>query len=195
MEKRSQVNSRKQRVDTPCKDEEHESGSSMIPPRAAHIYVQHVVQAANPLQDASTPLLASEIRWPTLAICFCSAHPATRPHLAALPTAKLSSTAPGRFSDGRLIIDFIAESLGLPFVEPYFAGEPAAEKGGRFSKGVNFAVAAATALENGFLEKRGIHNPFTNVSLETQLHWFKQFVATIPADEEIAVVKVVGNGG
>ncbi|KAL0427268.1 UNVERIFIED_CONTAM: GDSL esterase/lipase [Sesamum latifolium] len=86
----------------------------------------------------------------------------------------------GRFSDGRLVIDFIAESLGLPFVEPYFAGKPAAEKGGRFSKGVNFAVAGATALDNGFLEKRGIHNPFTNVSLETQLHWFRQFLATIP---------------
>ncbi|KAK4431798.1 GDSL esterase/lipase [Sesamum alatum] len=86
----------------------------------------------------------------------------------------------GRYSDGRLVIDFIAESLGLPFVEPYFAGKDAAEKGGSLSKGVNFAVAGATALENGFLEQRGIHNPFTNVSLETQLHWFKQFLATIP---------------
>ncbi|KAK4383290.1 GDSL esterase/lipase [Sesamum angolense] len=102
-------------------------------------------------------------------------HPATRPHLAALPTANFLPP-PHR----KILRRPSPESLGLPFVEPYFAGEPAAEKGGRFSKGVNFAVAAATALENGFLEKRGIHNPFTNVSLETQLHWFKQFVATIP---------------
>ncbi|KAK4399204.1 GDSL esterase/lipase [Sesamum angolense] len=44
----------------------------------------------------------------------------------------------GRASDGRLVIDFIAESLGLPLVEPYAAWTNAVEKGGSFSKGVNF---------------------------------------------------------
>ncbi|PIN23293.1 Sinapine esterase [Handroanthus impetiginosus] len=86
----------------------------------------------------------------------------------------------GRYSDGRLIIDFIAESLGLPFVKPYFGGEDAAVDGRSFDKGVNFAVAGATALDISFFEERGIYNPLTNVSLGTQLHWFKQFLANIP---------------
>ncbi|PIN18844.1 Sinapine esterase [Handroanthus impetiginosus] len=86
----------------------------------------------------------------------------------------------GRYSDGRLIIDFIAESLGLPFVKPYFGGADAAVDGRSFDKGVNFAVAGATALDISFFEERGIYNPLTNVSLGTQLHWFKQFLANIP---------------
>ncbi|KAF8110413.1 hypothetical protein N665_0084s0023 [Sinapis alba] len=75
----------------------------------------------------------------------------------------------GRFSDGRLIIDFIAEFLGLPYVPPYF-GSP----NGSFEKGVNFAVAGATALEQSFLESRGIHYAYTNVSLGVQLKSFKE---------------------
>ncbi|KAG8385464.1 hypothetical protein BUALT_Bualt03G0048000 [Buddleja alternifolia] len=83
----------------------------------------------------------------------------------------------GRCSDGRLVIDFIAESLGLPLVQPYFGGEKAEVDGRRFDKGVNFAVVGATALDYEFFEKRGIHNPLTNVSLGTQLDWFKRFLA------------------
>ncbi|KAL0398499.1 UNVERIFIED_CONTAM: GDSL esterase/lipase [Sesamum radiatum] len=87
----------------------------------------------------------------------------------------------GRSSDGRLVIDFIAEAFGLPFVESYIAGRNAAEKGGSFSKGVNFAVAGATALDTMFFDSRGIHNRITNVTLGTQLDWFNQFLAVIPS--------------
>ncbi|KAK6149994.1 hypothetical protein DH2020_017519 [Rehmannia glutinosa] len=83
----------------------------------------------------------------------------------------------GRCSDGRLVIDFIAQSLGLPLVQPYVGGE---NDGRSFSRGVNFAVIGATALDNGYYEKIGIHNKDTNVSLGTQLDWFQQFVAAIP---------------
>ncbi|XP_057764365.1 GDSL esterase/lipase At1g28580-like isoform X1 [Salvia miltiorrhiza] len=83
----------------------------------------------------------------------------------------------GRCSDGRLVIDFIAQSLGLPLVQPYIAG---GECGRSFSKGVNFAVIAATALDFQFDEKIGFTNAATNVSLGTQLDRFKQFLATIP---------------
>ncbi|PIN23315.1 Sinapine esterase [Handroanthus impetiginosus] len=86
----------------------------------------------------------------------------------------------GRYSDGRLIIDFIAESLGLPMVQPYIGGADAAVNGRSFDKGVNFAVAGATALDISFLEERGIHNKMTNVSLGTQMYWLRQFLATIP---------------
>lgn len=43
-----------------------------------------------------------------------------------------------------------------------------------FEKGVNFAVAGATALEHAFLESRGIHYAYTNVSLRVQLKSFKE---------------------
>nr|GMD93135.1 GDSL esterase/lipase At1g28580-like [Ipomoea batatas] len=79
----------------------------------------------------------------------------------------------GRFSDGRLIIDFIARSLGLPFLRPYLSAENGEEES-NFEKGVNFAVAGATALHISFFEERGIVNDMTNTSLGTQLDWFQK---------------------
>nr|AAM65183.1 lipase, putative [Arabidopsis thaliana] len=74
----------------------------------------------------------------------------------------------GRSCDGRIIMDFIAEFVGLPYVPPYFGS-----KNRNFDKGVNFAVAGATALKSSFLKKRGIQ-PHTNVSLRVQLKSFKK---------------------
>nr|GLL45843.1 GDSL esterase/lipase At1g28580-like [Ipomoea trifida] len=79
----------------------------------------------------------------------------------------------GRFSDGRLIIDFIARSLGLPFLRPYLSAENGEEES-NFEEGVNFAVAGATALHISFFEERGIVNDMTNTSLGTQLDWFQK---------------------
>ncbi|MCD7451110.1 hypothetical protein HAX54_009558 [Datura stramonium] len=45
-----------------------------------------------------------------------------------------------QYSDGRLVIDFVAESLSLPFLPPY--RDPKADK----TYGVNFAVAGSTAI-------------------------------------------------
>ncbi|CAL4948435.1 unnamed protein product [Urochloa decumbens] len=41
----------------------------------------------------------------------------------------------GRFSNGRFVLDFIAEALGLPFVRPYLSGRRADD----FTRGANFA--------------------------------------------------------
>lgn len=73
---------------------------------------------------------------------------------------------------------FIAQSLGLPFLEPFIGDKNTNASSRNFSKGVNFAVAGATALNLSFLERSGIFNPQTNVSLGTQLDWFKEFFAT-----------------
>jgi phospholipase/lecithinase/hemolysin len=75
----------------------------------------------------------------------------------------------GRSCNGRIIIDFIAEFLGLPHVPPFYGS-----KNGNFEKGVNFAVAGATALETSILEKRGIYYPHSNISLGIQLKTFKE---------------------
>ncbi|KAJ0985235.1 hypothetical protein J5N97_003591 [Dioscorea zingiberensis] len=80
----------------------------------------------------------------------------------------------GRCSDGRLIVDFIAQAAGLPLLPPYLGGEYQ-----DFKKGVNFAVAGATALENSFFSERGISIPSTNNSLGVQLDWFKQLLPSL----------------
>ncbi|KAL3519935.1 hypothetical protein ACH5RR_018084 [Cinchona calisaya] len=82
----------------------------------------------------------------------------------------------GRCSNGRLVIDFIAESYGLPLIPPYLAGKNVS---GRDFRGVNFAVAGATALDISFFKEKGIHNPVTNVSLGTQLRWFKDILPSL----------------
>ncbi|XP_051125551.1 GDSL esterase/lipase At1g28570-like [Andrographis paniculata] len=89
----------------------------------------------------------------------------------------------GRFSDGRIIIDFIAQSLGLPLLKPYFpeAYEDAAQRRRTFSAGVNFAVAGAPVRSYEFYENIfGYQNPFTNVSLETEMEWFRTFLTGFP---------------
>ncbi|XP_073157111.1 GDSL esterase/lipase At1g28570-like [Henckelia pumila] len=85
----------------------------------------------------------------------------------------------GRFSDGRLVIDFIAESLGLPLVPPYVGGGDSKFGGQSFDKGVNFAVAGATALDAEYLKEMGVYNLYTNASLGVQMEWFKQFLVTL----------------
>ncbi|KAF6177134.1 hypothetical protein GIB67_025471 [Kingdonia uniflora] len=78
----------------------------------------------------------------------------------------------GRASDGRLIIDYIAQSVGLPLLSPYLGNHGSED----FRQGVNFAVVGATALDAAFLNERDIV-PSTNNSLEivtifSKLHYF-----------------------
>ncbi|CAN6325922.1 unnamed protein product [Urochloa humidicola] len=69
----------------------------------------------------------------------------------------------GRNSNGRLIIDFIAQGLGLPLVPAYQSHK------GSFLQGANFAVAEATALNASFFNVGQ-----TDISLELQLGWFEE---------------------
>ncbi|CAH2046259.1 unnamed protein product [Thlaspi arvense] len=80
----------------------------------------------------------------------------------------------GRFSDGRLIIDFIAEANGLPYVPPYLQSV-VTKSSMDFKKGANFAVAGATANEFNFFKERGLSvTLLTNKTLDIQLDWFKK---------------------
>ncbi|XP_074580504.1 GDSL esterase/lipase At1g28590-like [Curcuma longa] len=79
----------------------------------------------------------------------------------------------GRFSDGRLILDFIAEALGLPHLPAYL------DRRRDFEQGANFAVAGATALDNSFFKERGIRVYLTNVSLGVEIQWFRQLLPSL----------------
>ncbi|XP_027931133.1 GDSL esterase/lipase At1g28600-like [Vigna unguiculata] len=82
----------------------------------------------------------------------------------------------GRCSDGRLIIDFIGESLGIPPLKPYLGKKN--DEWNWKDGGANFAVAGATALESTFFEDRGIPVK-TNYSLSVQFTWFKDLLSTL----------------
>nr|BAF80349.1 exo-polygalacturonase [Daucus carota] len=79
----------------------------------------------------------------------------------------------GRVSDGRLLIDFMATDLGLPFLHPYMDS-----LGANFSHGANFAnILSTIALPTsniipGVRPPRGL-NP---VNLDIQVAQFAQFV-------------------
>ncbi|XP_043691995.1 GDSL esterase/lipase At5g14450-like isoform X2 [Telopea speciosissima] len=68
----------------------------------------------------------------------------------------------GRSCDGRLIIDFIAEELGLPYLSAYLDSI-----GTSFRKGANFAAGGASIRQGGY-------SPF---HLDIQISQFQQFKA------------------
>ncbi|PIA51642.1 hypothetical protein AQUCO_01100479v1 [Aquilegia coerulea] len=65
----------------------------------------------------------------------------------------------GRYSDGRLLIDFIAESLGLPNLSAYLDA-----LGSNFTHGANFAAAAST-----------IRPGFSRIPYNVQFYQFTEF--------------------
>ncbi|XP_050374175.1 GDSL esterase/lipase At5g14450-like [Argentina anserina] len=71
----------------------------------------------------------------------------------------------GRFSDGRLMIDFIAQKLGLPYLSAYLDSF-----GANFHHGVNFATGGSTIMP---IDGRLFEGIFSPISLNIQ---FSQFV-------------------
>ncbi|KAA8529646.1 hypothetical protein F0562_034254 [Nyssa sinensis] len=73
----------------------------------------------------------------------------------------------GRYSDGRLVIDFIAESLGLPYLSAFLDAV-----GSNFTHGANFATAGSTIRpQNTTLHQSG----FSPISLNVQFYEFNDF--------------------
>ncbi|KAL0464877.1 UNVERIFIED_CONTAM: GDSL esterase/lipase [Sesamum latifolium] len=98
---------------------------------------------------------------------FWAAFPAERP-----PNGMTYFKKPaGRATDGRLIIDFLAKALGLPFLSPYLQSI-----GSDYRHGANFATLASTVrLPHTSLFVTGV-SPF---SLAIQLNQMKQFKAKV----------------
>ncbi|KAF2313078.1 hypothetical protein GH714_009122 [Hevea brasiliensis] len=75
----------------------------------------------------------------------------------------------GRYSDGRLIIDFIAESFNLPYLSPYLSS-----LGSNFKHGADFATASSTIkLPTTIIPAHGGFSPFY---LDVQYSQFRQFI-------------------
>ncbi|VAI41022.1 unnamed protein product [Triticum turgidum subsp. durum] len=80
----------------------------------------------------------------------------------------------GRASNGRIIMDFIADEFGLPFVPPILGEE------NNFTHGANFAVVGATALDLAYFHEKNITSvPPFNSSLSVQLNWFRNLKPTL----------------
>ncbi|XP_042435912.1 GDSL esterase/lipase At1g28600-like isoform X2 [Zingiber officinale] len=80
----------------------------------------------------------------------------------------------GRCSDGRLVIDFIAEGIGLPHLPPNTASNAS------FHSGANFAFIAAPALPFDFFHRRGLSQGLhVNASLHEQIDRFQKLLPSI----------------
>ncbi|KAB2037266.1 hypothetical protein ES319_D03G062400v1, partial [Gossypium barbadense] len=74
----------------------------------------------------------------------------------------------GRYCDGRLVIDFIAQSLGLPYLSAFLDSV-----GSNFGHGANFATAASTIRPQSTTLNQGGFSP---ISLNVQYYEFHDFV-------------------
>ncbi|KAL9235579.1 hypothetical protein vseg_010325 [Gypsophila vaccaria] len=89
-----------------------------------------------------------------------------------------------RYSDGRLVIDFVAQHLSLPLLPPYKkTTSDRTEPNGSSSRSsttssVNFAVAGATAIEHEFFVRNNFTFDVTRESLDTELNWFNNVLGT-----------------
>ncbi|KAJ4972543.1 hypothetical protein NE237_005717 [Protea cynaroides] len=101
-----------------------------------------------------------------------STGPTTFRHVSNLPYGTTFFKKPtNRYSDGRLVIDFVTETLSLPYLPPYLDRINAGT-----SHGVNFAVAGSTAIDHDFFVRHNVSLDSTPESLLTQLVWFNQLL-------------------
>ncbi|XP_006654152.1 GDSL esterase/lipase At5g45910-like [Oryza brachyantha] len=79
----------------------------------------------------------------------------------------------GRCSDGRVVVDFLAEHFGLPL-------PPASKAGGDFKKGANMAIIGATSMDAAFFKSIGLSDKiWNNGPLDTQIQWFRQLLPNV----------------
>ncbi|XP_048547624.1 GDSL esterase/lipase At2g27360-like [Triticum urartu] len=85
----------------------------------------------------------------------------------------------GRISDGRVVVDFYAEALGLPLLPPSIPEEAT----GQFPTGANFAVFGSTALPPEYFKTKYNFTVNPPSTLDRQLASFKKVLARIaPGD-------------
>ncbi|KAK3223468.1 hypothetical protein Dsin_010493 [Dipteronia sinensis] len=86
----------------------------------------------------------------------------------------------GRYSDGLVVLDFLAEKLGLPFLSAYLNS-----MGTNFRYGANFATGGSTIQP---LDARIFEGGFSPISLDIKFLQFEQFKART---EELYIEDVI----
>ncbi|CAN1804993.1 GDSL esterase/lipase At5g45910 [Linum perenne] len=76
--------------------------------------------------------------------------------------------ATGRSSDGYILLDRIAEAVGVPYVNPYL------NKSLDHTYGANFAVGGVGYLSKETRNKWDIHLPWSQSSVDVQMDWLEQ---------------------
>ncbi|CAD6240191.1 unnamed protein product [Miscanthus lutarioriparius] len=89
----------------------------------------------------------------------------------------------GRFSDGRVLTDFIASAIGVPTPVAYKLRRGAAR--GLMARGMNFAVGGAGVLDTGYFQR--------NIGAQIDLFQAHHPPPTRGCDAGVAVVVVAGN--
>ncbi|XP_010503477.1 PREDICTED: GDSL esterase/lipase At3g48460-like [Camelina sativa] len=118
--------------------------------------------------------------------------PAGFGHLSSPPYGMTYFGRPtNRYTDGRLAIDFVAQSMNLPFLPPYLGLRSTKGSNGtvRDTHGVNFAVSGATVIKHAFFVKNNLTLDMTPQSIETELGWFDKYLETLGTDQKVSLFK------
>uniref|UniRef100_A0ACD5WW33 Uncharacterized protein n=1 Tax=Avena sativa TaxID=4498 RepID=A0ACD5WW33_AVESA len=86
----------------------------------------------------------------------------------------------GRRCDGRLIIDFVAQQLGLPLLPPSLSHNAS------FNQGANFAIMGSTDLDVSFFRDiPAPAAPILNTSSSVQLRWFESLKPSLCSPAQV----------
>ncbi|KAJ0240309.1 hypothetical protein HA466_0224520 [Hirschfeldia incana] len=116
--------------------------------------------------------------------------PAGFGHLSSFPYCMTYFKRPtNRYSDGRLTIDFVAQSMNLPFLPPYLSLRTTNGSNGTSTDtyGVNFAVSGATVIKHAFFAENNLTLDMTPQSIETELSWFEKYLETLGTRQRVTL--------
>ncbi|KAL7603956.1 hypothetical protein Lser_V15G17342 [Lactuca serriola] len=135
----------------------------------AAIFLLLTTTSANPTQRPFKKIYAFGDSYTDTGNTASASGPNAFTYVSNLPYGRTFFHHPtNRYSDGRLVIDFVAESLSLPYLPPY------RHRKADTSFGVNYAVAGSTAIPHEFFVKNNLTLNIQPQSLQSELAWFNK---------------------